>query len=393
MAKIKSLVMRFRWLSLFFGLALASTLVWALTNRDAALSENLTAPVVRGKIENTVLSAGVLQPAEFVDLGAQTSGQLKTLHVKLGDSVKKGQLLAEIDPVLSTAKLAEAEATLDDLVAQRRAKQEQLTLASLQKKRGDLLLAKDALARSEAEIMNANFRVAAASVSSLDAQIKHARALLDTARANLGYTRIMSPMDGEVISIAAREGQTLNASQQAPTLMRIAKLDNMTVWAQVAEADVSRLKAGQDAYFTVLGNIDERRKSKVRQVLPAPEIINNVIFYNALIDVPNKERDLKVQMTAQVSFVLQEEENALIIPFGALKPSKSDGKFSVRVLLPDGTIEKRSIKLGVRNAMMAQVTAGLQEGDTVVIGEDDANAKKKSESKKSSLSSKVKARS
>lgn len=391
MAKITSFMKHFRWSTLFVALALATTLVWALTNRGAATSTYLTAPVTRGKIENTVLSAGVLQAAEFVDVGAQTSGQLKTLLVKLGDKVKKGQLVVEIDPVLSAAKLAEAEATLDDLIAQRRAKQEQLTLASLQKQRGDLLLAKDAMARSEAEIISANHRVAAASVSSLDAQIKHARAVLDTARANLGYTRITAPMDGEVISIAAREGQTLNASQQAPTLMRIAKLDTMTVWAQVAEADVSRLRVGQDAYFTVLGNTEQRRKGKVRQVLPGPEIINNVVFYNALIDVPNQERDLKVQMTAQVSFVLDEADDALIVPYGAVKPSKTEGRHSVRVIQSDGSIDKRYVTLGIRNALNVQIASGLQEGDVVIVGEGENKTKKNSSAKKSGLSSKAKA--
>jgi macrolide-specific efflux system membrane fusion protein len=274
----------------------------------------LTATVARGRIENTVLAAGVLQPFEFVDVGAQVSGQLKRLYVRLGDRVRKGQLLAEIDPVISASRVVEAEATLANLRAQWDARKEQLELARLQKARSDELLRQGATAASDSEIADSNYKVGHAELAALGAQIKEARAALQTARANLSYTRISAPMAGEVVSISARTGQTLNANQQAPIILRIGEVQTMTVAALVPEADVSRLKIGQEVYFTVLGQGERRWYGRLRQILPSPEIISNVVFYNALFDVQNPQRELKIQMTAQVFFVLEQASNALYVP-------------------------------------------------------------------------------
>ena len=339
----------------------------------APRTQLLTASVVRGHIENAVLAAGVLQPSEFVDVGAQISGQLKRLHVRLGDRVEKGQLLAEIDPVISASRVVEAEATLANLRAQWDAKKEQLELARLQKARSDELLRQGATAASDSEIANSNYKVGRAGLAALDAQINEAGAALETARANLSYTRITAPMAGEVVSISAREGQTLNANQQAPNILRIGELQTMTVAALVPEADVSRLKIGQEVYFTVLGQGERRWYGRLRQILPSPEIISNVVFYNALFDVQNPQRELKVQMTAQVFFVLEQASNALYVPLSALgasKPEQAD-QTTVRLLQGNGRIENRAVKVGIRNLVAAQILSGMTEGDTVVVGQVD----------------------
>lgn len=364
------------------AIVLAATLAWREVWSDAPNGGNsntapyLTAPVTKGPIERTVLAAGVIQPVQFVDVGAQISGQLRMLSVRLGDRVQAGQLLGEIDPVLNQAKLVEAEATLENLRAQRRAKQDQLALADQQRKRSQALVALDALAKSEAEVMDSNFRVALSSINSLDAQMKQAQAGIATARAQLGYTRIVAPMDGEVVTIMARQGQTLNANQTAPNILRIARLDTMTVWSQVAEADITSVKVGQEAYFTILGDQQTRRSGKVRQILPGPEIVNGVVFYNALFDVPNPDGDLKVQMTAQVFFVQDQAGEALLVPLAALRPDKQGraDRHRVKVVLADGTAETRSVKTGIKGSSMVQVLAGLSEGEQVVIGDEPAGA-------------------
>lgn len=364
------------------AIVLAATLAWrevwsdAPNGRKSNTAPYLTAPVTKGPIERTVLAAGVIQPVQFVDVGAQISGQLRMLSVRLGDRVQAGQLLGEIDPVLNQAKLVEAEATLENLRAQRRAKQDQLALADQQRKRSQALVALDALAKSEAEVMDSNFRVALSSINSLDAQMKQAQAGIATARAQLGYTRIVAPMDGEVVTIMARQGQTLNANQTAPNILRIARLDTMTVWSQVAEADITSVKVGQEAYFTILGDQQTRRSGKVRQILPGPEIVNGVVFYNALFDVPNPDADLKVQMTAQVFFVQDQAGEALLVPLAALRPDKQGraDRHRVKVVLADGTAETRSVKTGIKGSSMVQVLAGLSEGEQVVIGDEPAGA-------------------
>jgi len=361
---------RVRWLWLAACVAVACAIGWYRLADVGPRSQFLTARVLRGSIENTVLAAGTLQPYAYVDVGAQTSGQLKSLHVQLGDKVKKGQLLAEIDPLISASKVAEATATLANLQAQWEGKKAQFELARLQKARSDDLTRQGAQATSESEIAQSNYKLAHSALQALEAQIKQARAELETAQANLAYTRIIAPMDGEVISISALEGQTLNATQQTPTILRIAQLDPMTVWALVPEADVSRLTAGQDVYFTILGRGERRWHGRLRQILPSPQVIGNVVFYNALFEVPNPQRELKVQMTAQVFFVLAQAKDALYVPRSALGKTHSGraGPHTVRVLGDHGSIETRKVEVGITNAVSAQILSGLSEGDTVIIG-------------------------
>lgn len=356
-------------------LACASGIVWSSVRPDAGASgpRVSTVAVTRGTIERSVITTGVLQPLELVDVGAQISGQLRSLKVKLGARVQRGQLLAEIDPVLNQAKLIEAEATLENLRAQRHAKAEQLVLAELQSRRAAVLVKQDALSRAEVEVIESNVRVARTGVTSLDAQIRQAEAIVTTARTNLGYTRIVAPMDGEVVSIIAREGQTLNANQQAPIIMRIARLDTMTVWAQVPEAEITRLRVGHPVAFTVLGDPDNRRAGRIRQVLPAPEIVNGVVFYNALFDVANANGALKVQMTAQVYFTVDRAEDALTVPLAALGPDPKarPNRHRVTVVGAGGTEDVRIVETGIKDGAMAQVTRGLAEGDLVVAEDDE----------------------
>jgi macrolide-specific efflux system membrane fusion protein len=176
-------------------------------------------------------------------------------------------------------------------------------------------------------------------------------------------------MAGEVVSISLLEGQTLNANQQAPNILRIADISTVTVWAQVSEADIVRVKAGQDVYFTILGD-SKRWNGQVRQVLPTPELINNVVFYDVLFDVPNQERELKIQMTAQVFIVLAQAKSVLVIPVAAVGNASEGAATKVRVLKADGTVELRAIKIGIKSEISAEVTDGLKEKELVVIGQN-----------------------
>ena len=334
-----------------------------------------TAAVVRGDLETTVVAAGVLQPIKYVDVGAQTSGKLKSLKVQRGDQVTEDQLLAEIDPVLADTALEAANATLENMTSQRALKQAQLVLAKAQRDRNDILFSRLLISASDRDVTRAAYDAAFADVASLSAQMKQATAAIDTAKANLGYTKITAPMAGEVVSITLLEGQTLNANQQAPNILRIADTSTVTVWAQVSEADIVRVKPGQDVYFTVLG--DTRRwNGKIRQVLPTPELINNVVFYDVLFDIPNPDRALKIQMTAQVFIVLAQAKNVLLIPAAAIGNAGESTETKVRVLNANGTVEQRTIKIGIKNELSAEVKDGLEEKDQVVISENTAQGKK-----------------
>jgi macrolide-specific efflux system membrane fusion protein len=338
-----------------------------------------TAPVVRGDVESTVVAAGILQPILYVDVGAQTSGKLQSLKVKRGDQVAKDQLLAEIDPVLADSSLTSANATLQNITSQHALKQAQLVLAKTQRDRTDKLFADGLIAASERDVAKANFDVASADVAAVAAQMKEAAAAVDTAKANLGYTKITAPMAGEVVSISTLEGQTINANQQAPNILRIADISTMTVWAQVSEADIVHVMPGQDVYFTVLGQ-PRRWNSTVRQILPTPELINNVVFYDVLFDVPNPDRQLDIQMTAQVFIVLAQAKGTLLIPVAAVGNAAEGSEIKVQVLKPDGSIELRPIKVGIKSEISAQVTDGLQEKEQVILRGNTATGSSASKS-------------
>jgi len=336
-----------------------------------------TAAVERGDVESTVVAAGIVQPLKYVDVGAQTSGTLKSLKVNRGDLVKEKQVLAEIDPVLADSALTSANATLENMTAQRALKQAQLVLAKLERDRNDTLFLRKLIAASDRDVTQANYDVAVADAASLSAQMKQATAAVDTAKANRGYTTITAPMGGEIVSISLLEGQTLNANQQAPNILRIGDISTVTVWAQVSEADIVRVKPGQDVYFTVLG--DSRRwDGKVRQILPTPELINNVVFYDVLFDIPNPESELRIQMTAQVFIVLGQAKGVLLIPVAAIGNASEGTEIKVRVLKANGTIELRTIKIGIKSEIMAEVKEGLKEKERVVIGESATQGSKTS---------------
>ena len=326
-----------------------------------------TALVERGDVQSTVVAAGIVQPIKYVDVGAQTSGMLQSLKVDRGDEVKEKQLLAEIDPVLAQTALTAANAALQSMTSQRSLKQATLVLAKLQRDRNNDLFARQLASASDRDITRAAYDVALADAASISAQMKEDSAAVNTAKANLGYTKIVAPMAGEIVSISLFEGQTLNANQQAPNILRIGNIDTVTVWAQVSEADIVRVKPGQGVYFTILGD-SIRWDGTVRQVLPTPELINNVVFYDVLFDIPNSNRELKIQMTAQVFIVLAQAKNVLLIPAAAIGNADEGAEINVQVLNADGSVELRAIKIGIKSEISAEVTAGLKENEQVVTG-------------------------
>jgi macrolide-specific efflux system membrane fusion protein len=326
-----------------------------------------TALVERGDVQSTVVAAGIVQPIKYVDVGAQTSGMLQSLKVDRGDEVKEKQLLAEIDPVLAQTALTAANAALQSMTSQRSLKQATLVLAKLQRDRNNDLFARQLASASDRDITRAAYDVALADAASISAQMKEDSAAVNTAKANLGYTKIVAPMAGEIVSISLLEGQTLNANQQAPNILRIGNIDTVTVWAQVSEADIVRVKPGQGVYFTILGD-SIRWDGTVRQVLPTPELINNVVFYDVLFDIPNSNRELKIQMTAQVFIVLAQAKNVLLIPAAAIGNADEGAEINVQVLNADGSVELRAVKIGIKSEISAEVTAGLKENEQVVTG-------------------------
>ena len=274
--------------------------------------------VQRGDIEDVVTATGTLQPRDYVDVGAQVSGQLRKIHVEVGDTVNAGDLLAEIDPTVYRARVDASRAQLKNLRAQLKDREAQLALAQIQLRRQRALMAEDATTKESLQTAEASAKSAEAQLEAVRAQIEQIESTLRGDEASLQYARILSPMAGTVVSITARQGQTLNTNQQAPVVMRIADLSTMTVQTQVSEADVSRLKLGMEAYFTTLGGSGKRWQGKLEKIEPTPTVTNNVVLYNALFDVLNPDGLLMTQMTAQVFFVVSQAKDVLLVPLAAL---------------------------------------------------------------------------
>lgn len=348
----------------------------------------ITADVSRLDIEENVLASGILNAFKTVEVGAQVSGQLKKLHVALGDEVKKGQLLAEIDPVLQLNTLKDAEAQVENLRAQKRSKQALLVQYELASKRHKQMFEQDAAAAADLESAQAQFDSTQADIASLDAQIIKAKIAVDTARANYDYTRIVAPMDGVVISIVTEEGQTVVSAQSATTILKLANLDTITIKAKISEADVLRVKPGQAVYFMTLGDSDNRHYGILRAIEPGPDTTtgtssssgssssgnstsSTAIYYNGLFEVPNPGRKLRVNMTVQVSIVLNEAKQVLCIPVSAISDKGKDGRYTVNVL-QNKIPEVRNIRIGINNNVHVQVLDGLREGEKVIIGDSSS---------------------
>lgn len=265
------------------------------------------AEVVRGNLEDSVLASGTMDAIERVSVGAQATGQLKSLKVALGDRVTRGQLVAEIDDLTQQNELRNTQAALQTRRAERAAKVATLKQAELAFRRQRQMLAADASSREAFESAEATLGVTRADIAALDAQIVQAEIEVDKAKVNLGYTRIVSPIDGVVVAVVTKEGQTVNAIQSAPTIIKVAQVATMTIKAQISEADVTRVKPGLPVYFTILGEPDHRYHATLRAVEPAPDSIQKddaatsltsssststsaAVYYNGLFDVPNPDR-------------------------------------------------------------------------------------------------------
>ena len=400
---------------------------WSGTDEAARYT---TAVAQRGDLEDTVTATGILQPRDYVDVGTQVSGQVRKLHAKIGDTVKAGQLLAEIDPTVYLSRVDANRAQLRTQQAQLADREAQLALAQQQYQRQENMMRENATTKDALQTAEAALKSAKAQIGVLNAQLEQTRSTLRGDEASLSYTKIYAPMSGTVVAENAKQGQTLNANQSAPIVVRIADLSTMTVQSQVSEADVSKLRVGQDVYFTTLGNQTKRWYGKLRQINPTPEVVNNVVLYNALFDVQNPDRALMTQMTAQVFFVTAQAKNAVLVPVSALRPvgaglgerkrgaaseSKSaeaksaeskggaskgggrargeggadprtrfaNGRAMVRVLKADGTIEQREVRVGVISRVSAEIVSGLEAGEQVVSGQVQAAPAAKPKAKSS----------
>ncbi|MEW6640420.1 MAG: efflux RND transporter periplasmic adaptor subunit [Pseudomonadota bacterium] len=348
----------------------------------------LAASVTIGDVEQTVLATGTLKPARLVAIGAQVSGRLVALKVGLGQQVKAGDLIGEIDSLPQENALRTSVASLDNARAQRQEKEATLALAEAWLGRQQMTLAQKASSRADYDTAEANVKTARAQIAQLDARTVEAEVAVETARVNLGYTRIRAPIDGTVLAIVTQEGQTVNAVQSAPTIVVVGQVDTMTVRTEISEADVVRVKPGQAVYFTILGDPGHRYIATLQSIEPAPESVKTdssftssataaastssstsaAVYYNGVFTVSNPGGQLRTYMTAEVHIVLGEAKDVLTVPSAALGAAGADGTTTVKVLEPSGAVTTRTVRVGLNNKITAEIREGLKAGEKVVTG-------------------------
>lgn len=357
--------------------ALAAGMWWWLKPKNEI--NYLTEPVVRTSIAQTVSATGEISAAQLVDVGAQASGQIKKLHVTLGQQVKKGDLIAEIDSTSQLNNLNTNKAKLDTYQAQLVSAEIALRSADKKYKREQALWQEDATSREALEDAQDAFAAAKASVAELKSSIRQTQIAINTAEADLGYTRITAPMDGTVVAIPVEEGQTVNANQTTPTIVQVADLSTMLNKMQIAEGDVNKVKAGMKLSFTTLSQPDNVREATLESIDPglttmsqgsyttSTDTTDSAIYYYARSLVPNEDNVLHIGMTTENTIIINQAEKVLAVPKLAVK--QRGGKQYVRVLGENKQPQEKEITTGLSDNMSTEVKSGLSEGENVIISE------------------------
>ena len=357
--------------------ALAAGMWWWLKPKNEI--NYLTEPVVRTSIAQTVSATGEISAAQLVDVGAQASGQIKKLHVTLGQQVKKGDLIAEIDSTSQLNNLNTNKAKLDTYQAQLVSAEIALRSADKKYKREQALWQEDATSREALEDAQDAFAAAKASVAELKSSIRQTQIAINSAEADLGYTRITAPMDGTVVAIPVEEGQTVNANQTTPTIVQVADLSTMLNKMQIAEGDVNKVKAGMKLTFTTLSQPDNVREATLESIDPglttmsqgsyttSTDTTDSAIYYYARSLVPNEDNVLHIGMTTENTIIINQAEKVLAVPKLAVK--QRGGKQYVRVLGENKQPQEKEITTGLSDNMNTEVKSGLGEGENVIISE------------------------
>ncbi|MCL4477112.1 MAG: efflux RND transporter periplasmic adaptor subunit [Nitrospirae bacterium] len=343
-----------------------------------------TDKIAKGDIITTVTATGTVNAVTTVLVGTQVSGTIKQLYVDFNSAVKKGQIIAQIDPALFDEQVAQAKANLLAAKANVEKAEASLVDAKRTRDRNAELFAKNLIARSDLDTADTNYETAKASVSAAKAQVAQTGAALRNAQTNLGYTRIVSPVDGTVVSRNVDVGQTVAASFQTPTLFTIAQdLTKMQIDTSVDEADIGKVKVGQDVEFTVDAYADITFRGKVGQVRIAPITVQNVVTYDVVVTVDNPDFKLKPGMTANVSIIVAEKKDILRIPNAALRfkpaektktkqPQKGAGVW----ILENGKPKRLPVTVGISDGNFTELVGGeLREGQDVIVEEAVAKTK------------------
>lgn len=335
----------------------------------------ITQRVHKQDVEKVVNATGEVKAQDLVTVGAQVSGKIEQLYVNIGQEVKKGELIAEIDSTTQQNDVDIAKAKLSSYQAQLKAAKTSLNIAEKQYKRMQELKKKNAASDEDLENAQDVYETAQSKVAEIEASLKETEITLSTAETNLGYTKITAPLDGTIVSVPVKVGQTINAAMDTPTIVQIADLDKMEIWIEISEGDIGNIKPGVKVTYTVLADMNKVYETTLASIDPALTLLTDdqytetvdsseAIYFYGRLRVPNTDGKLRIGMTTQNAIYVESAEDVLTVPTIAVQGTV-DGKY-VEVLTANG-VEKRQIVTGVSDDINIEVKKGLNEGDEVII--------------------------
>ena len=344
----------------------------------------LTESVTRGNIEKTVVASGSVESVNEVDVGAQASGKITKLYVKLGQEIKKGEMIADIDSTTQINTLNTKKAALVSYQAQLKAKKTAYDVALSSYNRLSKLYTQKATSLDSVNTAKSTLDNAKAEMEAIEANIKQAEIEVNTAETNVGYTKITAPMDGTVISVPVSEGQTVNANQTTPTIVTIADLSKMKIKPEISEGDITKVKAGQEVSFTILSDSQTVYHSVIDSVDPANTTTSDssstssstssssssttsAIYYYANVLIDNPDRTLRIGMTTENNIKIANAKDVLLVSNMAIQ--KRDGKSVVNILNDKNQPEQREVETGVQNDFQTEIKSGLNEGEKVIVSQ------------------------
>ncbi len=334
-----------------------------------------------GDLDKSVLATGSVRANQRTEVGAQVSGKIQKIHVTLGQAVKKGDLIAEIDSETQQNNLNTAQAELSAYKTQLNAKQVALSVAESNYQRLSKLYNQKSASLSDLESAKNELATARANLEDVKSQIQVAEIAVNTAKTNLGYTKITSPIDGIIVSIPVSEGQTVNANQSSPTIVQVADLSKALIKLEIAEGDIAQVKADQTVSFNTLAEPNRRYQGKIKSIDPALTTLtdNNyteesgnstAVYYYANVIVDNPEMSLRIGMTTQGKVVISEKKNVLLVPTTAIK---KQGKEKIIQVLENGKSVEKIVQTGLADSQYTEIISGLNEGEKVITAQRSAN--------------------
>lgn len=371
---------------IIFGVFIIAALGIYLTFFKTQKQNFITQKVARQDIEQSIEAVGEIYAKTQVDVGAQVSGQITKLYVKIGDKIKAGDLIAQIDKDKQQNELDITKAQLASAKAKLESNKISLEIAKRQFEREQKLYEAKGTSLESLESAKSSFYTLKANVAELEAQVIQLEITLKNAQKDIAYTTIRAPMDGVIINVAVDEGQTVNANQSAPTIVKIANLDEMEIKMEIAEADVGEIKIGELVRFSILNNPNKKFEAQIASIDPANTEISNstssssnstsstsAIYYYANFFVKNKNNAFRIGMSTENQIITNVAKNAIIVPTYAIK-SDRNGYF-VEVLENEKIVRKH-VKLGLKDAFSTQITEGLEEGENLIVSSDSSNINK-----------------